>query len=148
MTNAAAAVESLLPAGTQIKYDRLIISGATVDCWKRTKLDPPAGGPSLTLRSRTLRIDLPTKPHESPDALKAAHRSADFQANSRSSRDLRPATPLHPPPRRIPLLLRYYEMCQQDRSCLASPSPHALHTRTPSPYAGIVLRIARRPNAV
>ena len=73
---AAAAVESLLPAGTQLEYDGPIISGATLGAWKRTKLDPSADDPSFTLRSRTLRIDLPIKPHESPDALQAAHDQA------------------------------------------------------------------------
>ena len=73
---AAGAVESLLPAGTQLRYDGPIISGATLGAWQRTKLDPPAADRSFTLRSRTLRIDLPIKPHESPDALKAAHDQA------------------------------------------------------------------------
>ena len=73
---AAAVVESLLPAGTQLEYDGPIISGATLGAWKRTRLDPPADDPSFTLRSRTLRIDLPIKPHDSPDALKAAHDQA------------------------------------------------------------------------
>ena len=73
---AAAAVESLLPAGTQLEYDGPIISGATLGAWKRSKLDPPAEDRSLALGSRTLRIDLPIKPHESPDALKAAHDQA------------------------------------------------------------------------
>ena len=73
---AAAAVESLLPAGTQLEYDGPIISGATLGAWKRTRLDPPADDRSFALRSRTLRIDLPIKPHESPDALKAAHDQA------------------------------------------------------------------------
>ena len=73
---AAAAVESLLPAGTQLEYDGPIISGATLGAWKRTKLDPPADDRSLVLRSRTLRIDLPIKPHESPDALEAGHDQA------------------------------------------------------------------------
>ncbi|MDE0219982.1 MAG: neutral/alkaline non-lysosomal ceramidase N-terminal domain-containing protein [Spirochaetaceae bacterium] len=73
---AAAAVESLLAAGTQLEYDGPIISGATLGSWKRTKLDLPADDRSLVLRSRTLRIDLPIKPHESRDALKAAHDKA------------------------------------------------------------------------
>ena len=73
---AAAAVESLLPAGTRLVYDGPIISGATLGSWKRTTLDPPADDRSFALRSRTLRIDLPIKPHESPDALKAAHDQA------------------------------------------------------------------------
>ena len=73
---AAAAVESLLPAGTQLEYDGPIISGATLGAWKRTKLDPPSDDRSFLLRSRTLRIDLPIKPHESPDALKAHHDQA------------------------------------------------------------------------
>ena len=73
---AAAAVESLLPAGTQLEYDGPIISGATLGAWKRTKLDLPANDRSFALRTRILRIDLPIKPHESPDALKAAHDQA------------------------------------------------------------------------
>ncbi|MDD9988455.1 MAG: neutral/alkaline non-lysosomal ceramidase N-terminal domain-containing protein [Spirochaetaceae bacterium] len=84
---AAAAVESLLPAGTQLKYDGPIISGATLGAWKRTKLDLPADDRSFALRSRTLRIDLPIKPHESPDALKAAHDEAtrDLEAAQASA---------------------------------------------------------------
>ena len=73
---AAGAVESLLLAATQLEYDGPIISGATLGAWKRTKLDPSSNDRSFALRSRTLRIDLPIKPHESQDALKAAHDQA------------------------------------------------------------------------
>ena len=101
---AAAAVESLLPAGTQLEYDGPIISGATLGAWKRTKLDPPSGDRSFTLRSRILRIDLPIKPHESPDALKAAHdqatRDLDAAQSSGDPIAIRDATALRERARR------------------------------------------------
>ena len=73
---AAGAVESVLSAGTQLEYDGPIISGATLGAWKRTKLDPSADGRPFVLRSRTLHIDLPIKPHESPADLQARHDQA------------------------------------------------------------------------
>lgn len=73
---AAGAVESLLPAGTQLEYDGPIISGATLGAWKRTGIEPAAGGRGQALRSRILRVDLPIKPRESTAELQARHEQA------------------------------------------------------------------------
>lgn len=73
---AAAAVESLLPAGTQLEYDGPIVSGATLGAWKRAGIETASGGRGEAVRSRTLHVDLPIKPRESTAALQARHDQA------------------------------------------------------------------------
>ena len=107
---AGTAVESLLPAGTQLEYDAPIISGATLGHLRselsRAKLDPPADDPVIRA----------TQPQ-------SAHRPAD-QAGTNHQPTSRPAT-IRPPARlaRRPSLRRPHRHPQRHRTTRAGRPP-------------------------
>jgi hypothetical protein len=61
---AAAALEGLLPAGTELRYNGAVVSGSIGAVWEPAPLPPACVARAAVLRAAELRLELPLRPME------------------------------------------------------------------------------------
>lgn len=82
---AASALESLPPPGQELAYDGPLVSGATLGVWSHRPIPQPALEEAMVLRSARIPLELPLKPKESLESLRARYDEADREVQKASA---------------------------------------------------------------